>query len=91
MKRSVILLVLPALAPIFFFAVAAMPVDMLGCCNRGLVAILIAFAGILASLGAMIMGAKGRIRRDPQAHWWVASALVLAIPAVAFLFIAYGG
>jgi hypothetical protein len=87
MKRIVKFLVLPGLVPILFFTVADTPVDLLGCRNRGLLAVMIALAGMLASLGAAIMGAKGRMRRDPQAHWWVVSALVLAMPAVAVLFI----
>jgi uncharacterized membrane protein YfcA len=87
MKRIVKFLVLPGLVPILFFTVAATPVDLLGCRNRGLLAVVIALAVMLASLGAAIMGAKGRMRRDPQAHWWVVSALVLAMPAVAVLFI----
>lgn len=90
MPQIIRFLALPALVPIFFFAVASMPVEVLGCRNRGLLAVMIALAGALAALGAMIIGTKGRIRRDPQAHWWVISALVLAIPAIAVLFIAYG-
>ncbi len=78
-------LALPALVPIFFFAVAATPVEVLGCRNRGLLAGMVALAGALGALGAAIMGTKGRIRRDPQASWWIISALVLAIPAVTIL------
>ena len=81
-------LCLPALASVFFFAVASMPVDVLGCRNRGLLAVSIALAGALGSLGAAIMGLRGRIRRDPNSQWWVVSALVLAVPAVAVLFMA---
>ncbi len=90
MNRIIRFLALPALVPIFFFAVAATPVEVLGCRNRGLLAVMIALAGALAALGAAIMGAKGRIQRDAQAHWWAISALVLAIPAVAIILIAYG-
>jgi hypothetical protein len=90
MNRIIRFLALPSLVPIFFFAVASMPVELLGCRNRGLLAVLIALAGALAALAAAIMGTKGRIKRDPQAHWWAISALVLAIPAVAIILIAYG-
>ena len=86
MNRIVRFLALPPLVPIFFFAVAATPVELLGCRNRGLLAVSIALAGALGSLGTAIMGLRGRIRRDPHAHWWVVSALVLAVPAVAVLF-----
>jgi hypothetical protein len=43
---------------------------------------MIALAGVLAGPGALIMGAKGKMRNDPNAHWRVVCALVLAIPAV---------
>jgi hypothetical protein len=87
MKRIVNFLALPALAPISFFAVASMPVEVLGCRNRGLLAVMIALVGALSGLGAAIMGTKGKMGRDPNAHWRVANALVLALPAVAVLFI----
>jgi hypothetical protein len=35
-----------------------------------------------AGPGALIMGAKGKMRNDPNAHWRGVCALVLAIPAV---------
>ena len=88
MNRIARFLALHSLVPIFFFAVAATPVELLSCRNRGLLAVSIALAGALGSLGAAIMGLRGRIRRDPNSHWWVASALLLAVPAVAVLFMA---
>jgi hypothetical protein len=75
-------ILLPAIVPALFFAVAATPVDVLGCRIRGLLAGLIALVGALAALGAAIMGLKGRPHGDPHSHRWVASALILAIPAV---------
>jgi hypothetical protein len=81
-------IILPAIAPALFFAVAAMPVAVLGCRNRGLLALMIALAGALAGLAAAFMGAKGRMRSDPRTYWWAASSLILAIPAVAVLILA---
>jgi hypothetical protein len=79
---------LPAIAPVLFFAVAATPVDMPGCRARGLLAVIIAFAGILCGLGAAIMAITGRLRGDKQSHWWIAGALVLAIPAIGLIILA---
>jgi hypothetical protein len=45
--------------------------------------------GALSALGAAIMGLKGRLRGDPHSHWWIASALILAMPAVAVVIIAH--
>jgi hypothetical protein len=81
-------IILPSLAPILFFAVAATPVQVLGCRTRGLLAFAIALVSVLAGLGAAIMAIKGRLQGDPQSLWWIGSALILAIPGVALLILA---
>jgi hypothetical protein len=53
--------ILPSLAPLLFFAVAATPVEALGCRTRGLLAFAIALVSVLAGLGAAIMAIKGRL------------------------------
>jgi hypothetical protein len=80
--------ILPSLAPLLFFALAATPVELLGCRTRGLLAVSIALVSVLAGLGAAIMAIKGRLKDDPQSHWWVGSALILASPAVGVLLLA---
>jgi len=80
-------MILPAIVPALFFVVAAIPVQVLGCRTRGRVAGMIALAG----LGAAIMGVKGRRRGDSDPGWWIVSSLILAIPAVAVIIIAYAG
>jgi len=71
-----------------FFVVALMPVEVLGCFMRGLIALLIAFVSGLAALGAAIIGAKGRVRGDKNAIWWVISTLILVIPVIAMIVMA---
>jgi len=82
-------ILLPAIIPLLFFVVAAMPVEILGCRNRGLLAAIIALAGALAGLGAAIIGLRRRMRGDPHSRYWAATILILSIPAVAILYIAY--
>lgn len=79
---------LPALAPLLFFAVAATPVDLLGCRTRGLLAASIALVSVLAGLVAAVIALRGRLRGDRQSLWWVASAVVLAVPAMALIMLA---
>jgi hypothetical protein len=81
-------LVLPALAPAAFFLVASTPVQVLGCFNRGLMAVTIAMISVIVGLIFAIKGRLGRRRGDPNAHWWALSALILAIPPVALLVLA---
>ena len=81
-------ILLPALAPILFFSVAATPVEFFGCRTRGLLALMIALVAVLAGLVTATMAVKSRMRRDPLANWWILSSLILAIPAIAVLVIA---
>jgi hypothetical protein len=53
-----------------------------------LIALLIAFVSGLAAIGAAVMGLRGRMRGDRSALWWVASAIILAIPVVALIILA---
>jgi hypothetical protein len=88
MKRIVYHLILPAIMPVLFLAVALTPVEALGCFFRGLIAMLIALASGLAALVAAVMGLKGRVHRDKNSVWWALSTLVLVIPVIAMILLA---
>ncbi|MEJ2192540.1 MAG: hypothetical protein P8Y39_09385 [Nitrospirota bacterium] len=74
--------------PAAFLLVASMPVDVLGCRNRGLLAVGIAIVGALGSLGASMRAVVGRTRSEPHTYWWVLSALVMMMPAVVVVVLA---
>jgi hypothetical protein len=67
-------LIIPSLLPITFIAIAATPVEVLGCRNRGLLALLIAFVSVLAGLGAAVQAVQGQRRGEVVVSHWVASA-----------------
>lgn len=85
MNPIILHVMLPAILPALFFLVASTPVEVLGCATRGLLAVLIAFIGVLSGLGAAIIGMRRKRSGEPEANWWVVSALFLAVPAVALL------
>ena len=58
-------IILPAIMPVLFFAVALSPVDLLGCRTRGLIALSIALISGLAGLGAAVRALKGRVKVKP--------------------------
>ena len=87
-KRIVYHVILPAIVPVLFFTVALTPVEVLGCRLRGLIALFIAFVSVLAALAATIVGAKGRMRHDRNAIWWVTTTIILVIPAIAIIILA---
>ena len=73
---------IPAMASIIFFAVAALPVELLGCYNRGLIAAIVALAAGILGIVAAGKAVKGKIRGDANSSMWIASALIFAIPAI---------
>ena len=88
MKRFSRHILIPVAAPVLFFVIATTPVEVLGCRTRGWFALIVSLISGLLALGAAIIGAKGRIRGDSNAIWWVVSSLVLAIPVVGLLLFA---
>ncbi len=88
MKRIIYHIIIPTVMLIAFFGVALMPVEVLGCFIRGLIALVIAFVSGLAALGAAIIGAKRRGRGDKNTIWWVTSTLILVIPVIAMIIMA---
>jgi ATP/ADP translocase len=88
MKQSFYHVIVPAIMPVLFFAVASTPVEVFGCLTRGLITLLIAFISGLAALGAVIIGAKGRARHDQNTIWWITSSVILVIPVIAMIIMA---
>ena len=88
MKKSTKHIVIPLIAPAIFFVVASLPVDLLGCRNRGLIASLLAIAAGILGIVAAIKGLIGKVRGDSSSVLWMASALILSIPAIYIVLIA---
>jgi len=77
--------VYPAILTVLFFINAALPVTVLGCANRGLVALAVALISGVAGLAAAVIGLKERIAGNAESAWWIVSTLVLMIPLVALI------
>lgn len=88
LKRLARHVAFPALLPAVFFAVAFSPVAVLGCRDRGLLALLIALASGCWAMRAAFAAAKERARGDSDAFWWVISSIVLTVPVVAMIVMA---
>jgi len=73
----------PAIFPALFLIFASIPVEAIGCRNRGLAVAFVALAGGLLGIGTAIKALVGKVRGQPDAPWWMASTLILAIPLVA--------
>lgn len=78
--------VIPLLPSILFFINAAMPVTVLGCANRGWVALSLALLSLLAAIYTVVIAL--RTRKSPESVWWIISTLLLMVPALALLVLA---
>lgn len=82
MKKITKHFIIPAIVTVIFFIVASLPVELLGCRNRGLIAAIVAIAAGILGIVAAVRAVIGRIREDANSSLYMASALILAIPAI---------
>jgi len=88
MKKSIKHVMIPATVPVIFFIIASLPVELLGCRNRGLIAAFVAIAAGVLGIVAAVRAIMGKVRGDANSSLWMASALILAIPTVFIVLIA---
>jgi hypothetical protein len=77
--------VIPAIVPMVFFTITAIPIELIGCRNRGLMAVGTALISGLLGMGAAARAAAAKTRRNPTANWWLGTAIILAIPSLFIL------
>jgi len=76
---------LPLVAPAAIVALYFTPVSLIGCANRGLIALAVAVIALVAGIAVGIAGLKAR-RDDPDSRWWfIASMSILALPVLLLL------
>lgn len=81
-------ILLPALMPLAFIILAQIPVHVIGCRNRGIIALLIALTSGVAAIVTSVIGLRGRMRGDPDASRWIVSTLILTMPVIALIILA---
>jgi len=82
---------IPAIMPFIFFGIASLPVELFGCRVRGLTAALVAIVAGILGIVAAVRALLGRVRGEANSSWWMASALILALPAVYVVLLTKGG
>jgi len=73
--------VLPALAPLAIVGLYFTPVALVGCANRGLMALGVVGLGMVGSMVCMGAGVRARARGGGDYLWWLLSAAILLVPA----------
>jgi hypothetical protein len=82
MKKATKHIIIPAIAPAVFFLIASLPVELLGCRIRGLIVVFVTVAAGIGGVIAAVKALMGKMRKDADSPLWMASALILAIPAI---------
>ena len=86
MNRLTRHVLVPAVAPLAIVGLYFTPVTLMGCVNRGLVAVTIVLASLLAGIAAGVLGLRARAGNDASSSgWWMASAFILLLPALLVL------
>ena len=88
MKKITKHIAIPLIVPAISFVVASLPVELLGCRNRGLLAALLTLAAGILAIVLAVKALIGRVRGDSNSFLWMASALILAIPTIYIVLIA---
>ena len=79
-------LFLPALAPAAIVALYFTPKATFGCANRGLLALGVALAAVIAALITTVKGVAYKRRGEKEAsNWWLLTTLILLF-SIALLF-----
>jgi hypothetical protein len=81
MKKITSHLIVPVIMILLFFAVAALPAELLGCRNRGLIAAAVALASAILGIIAAVYALKSKIRGETHSSRWMVNALIFVIPA----------
>lgn len=72
---------LPALAPAAIVGLYLMPVTVIGCANRGLVALGVVALSTIGALICAVTAVRASSDSREAASWWVLSAAILVVPA----------
>ena len=76
-------LILPSVAPISIFCLYFTPKYVFGCANRGYMALVIVFIGLIAAIATALKGIKEKKRgQTEEANWWIVTTLILVSPLV---------
>ena len=76
---------LPSLAPLAIVGLYFTPVSLIGCANRGLLALLVVGLSTIAAFVTVAIAIRGRAQGDPASSWWILSTLILTLPLVLLL------
>lgn len=78
-------ILIPTVAPALIVGLYFMPVSLVGCANRGLMALAIVSASLVAGVVTGLLGLLSGPRGGASPGWWMASTCILLLPALLVL------
>jgi len=76
-------LILPSVAPISIFCLYFTPKYVFGCANRGYMALLVVFLGLVGAIFTAIKSINEKKRGQAEdANCWIVTTLILVLPLV---------
>jgi hypothetical protein len=76
---------LPAVAPAAVVGLYFTPVQLFGCVNRGLMALVVVLISTAAACVTAGIGLRAKAQERAASHWWLVSTLILVLPIVLVL------
>jgi len=76
---------LPALAPLALVALYFTPLTVIGCRDRGLLALAVAAVSAAAAFVCIGFALRAGARRETTGAWWMLSTAILALPLALLL------
>ena len=73
-------ILLPTIAPLAIVGLYFTPVTLIGCADRGWLAVAIVAVSAVGAFVAVALALRGRTRGDTSSTWWMLSAVVLTLP-----------
>ena len=86
-SQIILHLALPLSLVVLFFVNAALPKTVLGCANRGWVALGLAGITVIGAFYTVIQALRIGRTDQGKSTWWIISTVILIIPTVALLFL----
>ena len=85
MNKFIRHILLSAIAPILIVGLYFTPVALVGCLNRGVMAVAVVLVSAIAALVTVGMAFRLRLKNDPSSGWWIIFGLILTLPLVLIL------
>jgi hypothetical protein len=86
MKKMATYILISSILPLIFFINVSIPVYVLGCQTRGIIAAVIALISVCLALFAAIKGLLTKLESIPESKIWMLNCFILALPAVYIVF-----